>query len=105
MPTKPKPTKWESTNSPITPPKNSNLSSLDINHLKNQSEVLSSIPMKNTLNPSIGLKEVKSDQLKIKDNVDLAGLSPPLDHLNHSKPSLMEPSEISLNKNSSLVVP
>jgi len=47
----------------------------------------------------IGSPKEKSKKLKTKDNVDLVGLSLPLLHLNLSKPSKKELSEISLNNN------
>jgi len=48
---------------------------------------------------SIGLQKEKSKKLKIKDNVDLVGLSPLSLQVNHSRLSTEDPSEIFLNNN------
>jgi len=56
--------------------------------------------VKKLLEILIGSLKVKFKELKIKVNVDLVGLSPPLPLLNLSKLSVKEPSEISLNNNS-----
>lgn len=52
---------------------------------------------------SIGSPKEEYKPLKIKDNVDLVGLSQLLPLPNHGNSSKPEPSEISLNKNSSHV--
>jgi len=48
---------------------------------------------------SIGFQQEKSKKLKIKDNVDLVGLSLLLPQVNHSKLSTEDLSEIFLNNN------
>jgi len=53
---------------------------------------------------SIGLPKEKSKESKTKDNVDLAGLSPPSPLVNPGMPSMTEHSEISLNNNSSIAL-
>jgi len=57
----------------------------------------------NQLDPSIGSPKEMSKELKTKDNVDLAGLSPLLPQLNLLMLFSDLNSEISLNKNSSIV--
>jgi len=53
---------------------------------------------------SIGLPKEKSKESKTKDNVDLAGLSPPSLLVNPGMPSMTVHSEISLNNNSSIAL-
>jgi len=88
----------------MLPQKNLHLSILDSNQ-KCQLKPMLPTPTKPLLEMSIGLPKVWFKKLKIKDNVDLAGLSPPLPPLNLLPVLSLELLEISLNKNSFHVVP
>jgi len=98
MPNKTKPIPKEKINSPIFPMKNSKVSILKLNQTATELEKNSLLP-ENQLDPSIGSPKVKSKLLKIKDNVDLAGLFQQLLQLNPVMPFSDHNLEISLNNN------
>jgi len=105
MPNLEKPMFKLKTNSPILPLMNSNQSILVTNQLKEKLLPMMSILTKNSSEMSTGLPQEKFNPSKIKDNVDLAGLSlqlPQPNLLPELKPELLE---TTLNKNSYPVVP
>jgi len=85
-----KPTPWLKITSPIFPMMNSEESILDMLQ-KNKSNMLKKNLTTKSSVTSIGSLKVPSKELKIKVNVDLVGLSPPLLLLNLSIISLKEP--------------
>jgi len=105
-PIKLKPIPEVKTYSPILPKKNSKTSILKPNQTQRTivSTYLSTALKKVYQAKSIGSLKVRSKKLKTKDNVDLAGLSPPLPPLNLLMLFSDLNSEISLNKNSLIAV-